>query len=389
MSLFSKTESSLGVDIGAGGIKLVELHKVKGRPLLWTYAMADQNLDIHVDTNKDKTAQDLLAEGKGDAKTIIYENKGDEKQLNKNLAGKADPRIDKYANLLKAAAEAAKITTKKVTASLPVSQVFHAIITLPKVSKDEISHHVMAKVKKMLPRPIEEMQVVHQVVPSPPSEKGKSIRVLVTAAPKDLVRFYTSIFQKAGFQLEELETEAFALERCLVGRDKATAMIVDVGAERTNFFIVDQGLPVTHRSIQVGGNHFSTVLEESLGIEKNLTEIVKSDISRLGIGKIPTDLFLNLLDPIIKEIQYSFDLFLSQTGNENKHPEKIILTGGASVFPPIAEIIKENFPLKVFVGDPWARVVYQQGLKSILDSYGPRMAVTIGLALRGMVDNKK
>ena len=40
------------------------------------------------------------------------------------------------------------------------------------------------------------------------------------------------------------------------------------------------------------------------------------------------------------------------------------------------------FPLRVFVGDPWARVIYQDGLKSILGEIGPRMAVSIGLGLR-------
>ena len=111
----------------------------------------------------------------------------------------------------------------------------------------------------------------------------------------------------------------------------------------------------------------------------------KKDMAAGKKNKLPADIFTRLIDPIIKEIQYSFDLFLHQTGNEGKRPEKIILTGGTAVFPPIAEAIKQAFPMKVFVGDPWARVVYQQGLKTVLDKLGPRMSVAIGLALRGMV----
>jgi Tfp pilus assembly PilM family ATPase len=48
MSVFQKTEGYLGVDLGAGGIKMVELHKTKGRPQLWTYGIAHQALDIHL-----------------------------------------------------------------------------------------------------------------------------------------------------------------------------------------------------------------------------------------------------------------------------------------------------------------------------------------------------
>src|SRR3989344_2071146 len=263
MSLFKKNVSALGVDIGAGGIKLVELRQAKNRPQLWTYALVDESLDIHVKMTTDKTAAELMARAGGTQKQEMM------------TADLADPRIEKYAQLLKLAAESAKVTSRRVTASLPVSSVFHAVINLPKVPERELAHHVQAKVTKLLPRPIEEMQVVHQVIPDPPAVEIKYRRVLVTAAPRDIVRFYTAIFQKAGLQLEELETEAFALACSLVGRDPATVMVVDIGAERTNFFIIDQGLPMTHRSIQEGGARFQESLAEILDIDPELVGQMK------------------------------------------------------------------------------------------------------------------
>ena len=369
----NKSESSLGVDIGAGGIKLLELRKSKGRPQLWTYALVDQPLDINIgDGEKNKSVEESMA--------------SDQEKKQKTLAPQImDPRIAEYAKLLRLAVDSAHVTARHVTASLPVSQIFHAIVNLPMVNEKELGYHVEAKIKKMLSRPIEEMQVVHQIIPGDPKEKDKSIKTLVTAAPKNIVKFYTDIFQKAGLQLNELETEAFALERSLVGMDKATVMIVDIGAERTNFFIIDQGFPVTHRSVQIGGNVLEAILQQKFGLDDKEIMTVKYDVTRLGMDKIPTELFARMIEPIVKEIQYSFDLFLHQTGNEGKRPEKIILTGGASVFPPIIQGIRQSFSMKVFVGDPWARVVYQQGLKGTLDKLGPRMSVSIGLALRGMI----
>ena len=384
MSFFKKPLSALGVDIGAGGIKLVELRQAKNRPQLWTYALVDETLDIHVKTAPDKTPEQLRAESKSAPGGGVSMAKAVKKEA--PMTDLADPRIEKYARLLKLAAEKAKVTSRRVTASLPVSSVFHAVINMPKVPERELSHHVQAKVSKMLPRPIEEMQVVHQVIPAPPGAEMKYMRLLVTAAPRDMVRFYTTIFQKAGLQLEELETEAFALARSLVGRDPATAMVVDIGAERTNFFIIDQGLPLTHRSIQLGGHLLDRVLEQALGTGAESIAAIKADLSRLPPATLPNNLFIPIVDPVIKEIQYSFDLFLHQTGNEGKRPEKIILTGGSAVFPPLVSLIAGAFPaLRVFVGDPWARVVYQQGLKTLLDEVGPRMSVCIGLGLRGTV----
>lgn len=373
MAFMKKTvESSLGVDIGPGGIKILELRKSKGRPQLWTYAMVDQLLDVDI---KESVVNMPVSQALSEP----------EKKKTAPVAEVRDPRVADYAKLLRMAVDQAHATAKHVTASLPVSQVFHAIVNLPMVEEKELDYHVQAKVKKMLSRPIEEMQVVHQVIPTSGKEKDKSIKTLVTAAPKSIVKFYTDIFQKAGLQLTELETEAFALERSLVGIDKATVMIVDIGAAQTNFFIVDQGFPVTHRSVQIGGNALDAILQQKMGLSDKEIATIKYDISRFGLDKIPADMFARIIDPIVKEIQYGFDLFLHQTGNEGKRPEKIILTGGASVFPPLIQGLRQNFSMKVFVGDPWARVVYQQGLKDVLDKLGPRMSVSIGLALRGLL----
>ena len=87
----------------------------------------------------------------------------------------------------------------------------------------------------------------------------------------------------------------------------------------------------------------------------------------------------------MKEIQYGFELYIKQVGNENKRPEKIILTGGASFMPYLANYISDTFKIKCYVGDPWGRVVYQEGLKPLLHQIGPRVSVALGLALRNLV----
>lgn len=378
MSLFKKQDSYLGVDIGAHGIKLVELKKTKGRAQLWTYGIAKEPLDIHL-PDREKTPEDLRNETQGKVEKKKHSGGMDSYAL----YGANDPRVDKYAAFLREVAARAKVTTKTVTASLPVSHIFHTIVTLPIVDDKDIEPIVEAEVQKVLDRPIEEMQIVHQKIPSSDS-KSKYIRVLVTAAPKVLVGFYSAIFQKAGLELRELETEAFAIERSLVGKDPATMMVLDIGAERTNFFIIDQSLPMTHRSIQLGGNNFDELMRESLGFSPDIAGQIKQDSSFLDWSKINTGLFDAIIDPMAKEIQYSFDLFLNQSGNQGKKPEKIVLTGGAALFPPIQKRLAAEFQMKVFVGDPWARVVYQQSLKPVLDAIGPRMGVAIGLGLRNI-----
>ncbi len=371
MSLFHKQESYLGVDIGADGIKVVELKKTKNRPQLWTYGVAHYPIDIHPPATS-QTA------------SIIEDDATRQQVKQEDLVAlqALDSRVKEYSDVLKRLLKEAKVTTRRATASLPVSHVFHSVITLPPVDPKEVTHHVEAKVKKMLPRPLEEMQVVHQIIPDGPEEKKKYLRVLVTAAPKWLVSLYTRVFQEAGLTLEELETEAFALERSLVGREKQAVLLIDIGAERSNFFIVHQGLPLTHRSIHIGGKMYNAILADALKVPQNDIEQVKKDLSSVKAADIPAELFTSVIEPLIKEVEYAMDVFAHQTGSDGQKIEKIILTGGASLFPLILATIEKRFACKSFIGDPWARVIYQQGIKDVLDTVGPQMAVSIGLAMR-------
>jgi Tfp pilus assembly PilM family ATPase len=199
--------------------------------------------------------------------------------------------------------------------------------------------------------------------------------MLCTSAPEDV----------------EFEAESVALVRSLVGRDQSLSMIIDMGAERTSFFIVEEAKAITNHTIEVGGDKINKIIQNTLGLEDVVVEQMKLDIfNRLLAGQeiavwskeMFLDLFNPVVDPIMKEIEYSFDLFLRQTGNERKRPEKIILTGGAGFFPYLSSLIGEKFNVKCYIGDPWARVVYQDSLKPILHAIGPRMSIAVGLAMR-------
>lgn len=379
---FFKPQSYLGVDLGAGGVKLVELRQEKHRPVLFTYGLTTGQHDVHQLVEPlEKTTQDLLNE---------HQTNPAPSADKKNQTRVDEPQVEKYAQLIREVCQAARTVSKKAVVSLPVSAVFHAMVTLPRMEKKDFNTVLRAEMKKLLPRPLEEMALDYQVLPDLGNAKAE--RVLINAVPKELVSFYARVFQKAGLILEALEPESTALVRSLVGKDPAIIMIIDVGAERTNFFIIDQSVPVTHHSIEAGGHKMDNILKNILDLDAMAIEQIKYDLSNyLGSGKNNVTLeeflqiFTPIVDPILKEIEVSLDLYLRQSSNLGKRPEKVILTGGASLLPYLSTFIADKFKLKCYVGDPWARMVYQNGLKPILNKIGPRMSVAIGLALRSMV----
>jgi len=249
MGLFGKKEPKatgiIGVDIGAGGIKAVELNKEKGRMRLLTYGYS---------TSRDHDSESVLID---DAK--------------------------KAAKILRDIMKKADIKSQRVNASLPSHSIFHAIITIPapKDSKQSLKPLIENQVKKLLPMPIEEMILDSTVIDKKKEDDkdkkkeggdskvatsvpatSKHMRVLVSGAPKTLVAKYVNIFKAAKVQLSSLETEVFALIRSLIGKDKSRIMIVDIGYERTNISIVDKGLPFLHRSIKAGGINVTKIVRK-------------------------------------------------------------------------------------------------------------------------------
>ena len=213
------------------------------------------------------------------------------------------------------------------------------------------------------------------------------VQVLLTAAAKTLVKKYIDIFKKAGFNLLSLETESFGMARALVGKDKSTVIIVDIGAANTDITIVDNGIPYMERTVDIGGYQITKILAETMNISIDQAEQFKRDLANyssqvLNQGKLLPESIEKSLVPIINEIKYLLDFFGKQPGNEAKRIDRLILSGGTAKIFNLTEYFTKMFNIRTFLGDPWARVLSPEDLKPALDAVGSRLAVCIGLAMR-------
>ncbi len=390
MSLFStKSISYLGIDIGTASIKLVELENYKGQPKLRTYGYADVTSNVL---------------------------RGSVEKNNKAIAD--------YINLI---ASRANVNTKQVVAALPTFSVFNFIINLPNMPKKDLESAIKWEAKKFIPLPIEEMILDWKILnagektspeikketvkpeekkpeekkpeekkpeekkpeekkPEPKKDqiiksKSKNYRILLTAAPKSLVARYIDIFKKAELNLLSLETESFALSRSLLGNDKSTVMIVDLGATTTDICVVEDGVPILNRGIDTGGEFITKSIMNSLNISLDRADQFKRDfgLSVSDSQKSVPAIIKKSLDFIINEIKYAFELYQRQGNNKI---DKIILSGGSAFLPNLPNYLSELLGLPVIIGDPWDRIVYPLDLKPLLAEIGPRMAACIGLSMR-------
>ncbi len=376
---FNKKEAPIqgliGVDIGAAGIKAVELTSVENRLKLETYGYA----------NAPKELGDLLDHPKEAAAMLMH--------------------IVKEAGM----------KSKRCNAALQSQSVFHTIITVPqpKTAKEDLKPMIESQVKKLVPMPIEDMILDSTIIDKHlmPKEGGESkveksekkkgekdatakeknplmevkqdrkhVRILVSGAPKVLVQKYVEIFKLAKLELVSLETEAFAQIRSLVGQDKSRMMIVDIGAARTNLTIVSETIPFVHRSIKAGGDLVSEALSKQMGIDIAQAEQAKLDLVQGVVGELPPVL-KDAVQPIVHEIRYSLEQY-GQQAHDGAAVDKVILTGGSSRLSGIDDFFTKQLNLSVYLGDPWARLATPKGLQPVLDEIGSRFSVAIGLAMK-------
>lgn len=356
MSFFKpKVKSFLGVDVGLSGIKLVELSNESGHARLVTYAYVDRPVD-----NFDQLFND---------------------------------RIDETADIIKEMLNKARCTTKMCVAAVPVSSIFTSIISVPASNEKELKEAIVWQAKKLIPVPLEEIQLDSKVIDNAVKSEGqkKVSRVLLTGAPKTLVNRYLDLLnRRCGLSLISLETETFAQIRSLVGKDRSSIMIIDIGFQRTNISVVSQGVPFLNRSIAIGGDSITQTISQMLGVPYGQSETMKKDIRSMESFAPAGDLtpMLNtLMKPILNEIKYSFSLYQGQGDvGEQRKIDKIIVTGGSAMLPRLSDFLTQVMNVNSYLGDPWARVVYPLDLRPILDEIGSRFSVAIGCAMRDITE---
>ena len=342
MDLFSKKSGYIGVDIGSSSVKMVQLEKKAGRIHLVTYGYSE---------NKKKT------ESVGWTKNIDY----------------VAQIIDKIYKEMEA-------TSDKSVASLPAFSVFSSIINLSNVDKKDLPQAINWEAKKFIPLPLEEMILDWKILVE--NNDKKNTKVFLTGSPKKLVKKYVSIFRKTIVNLSSLETETFSLIRSLVGADKSTVMIIEIGANTTDISIIKEGIPALNRSLDVGGGTITKTISNSLNIGLNRAEQFKQDLGVSGFqgaGNVIPSTVASAISPIVNEIKYLLNLF--QSKGEDK-VEKIILSGGSASLPNLVEYLSQQLNVNVIIGDPWARVSYPKQLEPILKEIGPLFSAAVGSAMR-------
>ena len=348
----------VGLDIGGSFIKVVQLHKKNNKAVLDTYG---------------EIALGPLA--------------GLEVGQATNLP------VDKLVEAINDLFAEAKVTSRDVVFSLPLTSTLLTVIEMPDMGEAKLKEMIPIEARKYIPTSVSEVSISYWIIPKlshtyidpDEAERNKNatpkVDVLLAAVHNDILAKYNDIAQKIGATSAAFEIEIFSTIRSVLGHDTSPSMILDIGAANTKVVLVEEGIVRSSHLTNVGSQDITLALSRARGVSILEAEEVKREFGLPGDPKDPTVAEITRL--AVERVFSEANRILTQYQN-TKHVSvgKVILTGGGSLLRGILPLAAGNFETTVVYGNSFEKVEAPAVVEPLLKDSGPEFAVALGLALR-------
>ncbi|OGY66214.1 MAG: hypothetical protein A3A04_02375 [Candidatus Harrisonbacteria bacterium RIFCSPLOWO2_01_FULL_40_28] len=357
-SLFGKNDRYLGIDIGTTSIKLVEVERGKGLPVLKNYGMLESYGYLER-SNEVIQASSLKFYEKEVVALLNY------------LLSRMKPR------------------SHQVIASLPSFLVFNTILELPLMSQEDTVKSMGYQARQYIPLPLTDVTLDWLKVGEREINGIRFQQIFLIAVTNEHVERYKSLFKKVGLKLVALESESLASIRSLALKDAVPTLIVDIGARSTNIAITEGGYLRFNSQTDFASFSLSQSIAQGLNITISRAEEMKRRHGLLGTGgdyELST-LMMSSLDAILSEIGRAMNEYEARYGNTlavsgKRRLERIILTGGGAKLRGIEKYIEEQFGLPVVKVNPFSRLLFDEQMGPIIEEINSYFSVAIGLGIR-------
>ena len=353
-------KGKLGIDIGTAAIKIVELEKSGGRFVLKNYGLFELK------------GTDIQSSGPGVGQSIL---KLPDQEIVWGLKG-----LIKKGN----------IKATDAIAAIPSFSTFSTIIEMPYLSEKELAKALPFEARKYIPIPLSEVVLDWSIIDitnsagsgaTPGSVSGPAIvQVFLAAVPKDETEKYKRIMKSVGLNLKALELENTALIRALLGNDLSPTAIVNIGGRSTSIIIVNKGYERVSHNYEIGGFEITKSIARSLNISIEKAEELKR---KMGMNKIDENIvneaMVSLIDMMVFETKKTIS---SYEGLKNQKISRILLVGGLTNMPGFVGYFKQKLNLDVYGANAFARIMYPESLKPVIQELANTFSIATGLAMR-------
>jgi type IV pilus assembly protein PilM len=322
MALFGRRKTSIGLDIGSGFVKVVEMdhagdqpevRRVAMRPLLPDTIVEGEIMDYGVVSD---TVRNLFAD--------------------LGLAG------------------------RDVITGVGGHDVIIKPIEMDRMKEADARNVIRWEAEQHVPFDINSVELDFELL----DEAGEGLRmpVLLVAAKRELVDNKLSLLVDAGLNPVVIDVNAFALHNAFEHNHpeamRGIVALVNIGHEVTNVNILEDGVPLLTRDIPFGSRR----IREDLQRERGLVEASADEVA-VGIERAAAFLM---------------------TRQSGEGLGRIYVSGGGARIPGMSEALGRRMAVETHVVNPFERVPVQPdaAMAVNLDEVASMFVLPLGLALR-------
>jgi type IV pilus assembly protein PilM len=342
MGLFGK-KTSVGLDIGSGFVKMVEVDHSGDQPEVSRVAI-------------EPLLPDAIVEGEV-----------------------MDPGL--VADTIRKLLENVAIKGRDVITAVGGHDVIIKKIEMDRMKESDAREVIRWEAEQHVPFDIKSVELDFQILN--PLEEGLQMEVILVAAKKELVDNKLALLADAGLAAAVIDVDAFALhnafERNYPEAMEGIVALVNVGHEVTNVNILEEGIPILTRDIPFGSRR----VREDLQRERGLTAEKAEDVVQ---GREDIDDLAHFVGQSADEVAVGIErasAFL-MTRQSGEGLGTVYLSGGGSRIPGMTNALAERMNVETHQVNPFERTPVRPGaaVNLNLEEAAPMLLLPLGLALR-------
>jgi type IV pilus assembly protein PilM len=253
----------------------------------------------------------------------------------------------------------------------------------------QLANAVRFRAHEALSIPLDQAVLDYHVVSETVDESGNiSRRVLLAAAYQDPIDHYIEACRAAKIELSGIDVEAFALLRAVAprrdGDPVAASVVISIGHDRSTLAISDGTVCDFMRVLDWGGVKLEAALARELGLSPAeaakllFTLDLRADVFENDPRRARARAALTReLQTLARELIASLQFYQGEPGS--LAISEVLVTGGTTNLPGLAEELERLTRVPVRIADPLAAVEVTNGLGERNDLAS--LAVAIGLGV--------
>jgi len=285
------------------------------------------------------------------------------------------------------------IKAKSVNVCAPGFHVFSKFVKLPPVDSAKVTQIIQYEAQQNVPFPLEEVVWDYQILGSTP---GGELEVLLVAIKAEIVEGLFRVAETAGLRLQLTDVSPAALcnaFRYNYGDLEDCTMLLDIGAKTSNLLFFEKG-KVFSRSINVGANSITQDFANESKLPFAQAEQLKINEGFVSLGgayEEPESLQQAAISKIARQFMTRLHIQVNQTmqfyrGQQGgSAPQRLFLSGGASVMPYTAQFFAEKLNVPVEYFNPFRNVQIDTAINlEDLSRVAHSLGEVVGLGLRNL-----